>query len=193
MVQYFPKLKGRNIFLSPINETDSELYTKWMNDLHVTIALGNASLLFSLQKEKELLESLAREGYHFAIVKKDEERLLGNCSLFNISHIHNTADLGIFIGEEVDRSKGYGQEALTLLLSYGFKILNLNNIMLRLWSFNTRALKCYQKVGFRQCGIREQAYLVNGVYHDEIYMEILRNHFSSTILTDILPAEKVSK
>lgn len=184
---YYPKLSGRAVFLSPVNEADAGLYTRWMNDLTVTVPLGNASMLFSLPKEKEMLASMVKEGYHFAIVKKGEDRLLGNCSLFNINHIHNTADLGIFIGEEDDCGKGYGGEALELLLSYGFKILNLNNIMLKLWSFNRRALRCYEKAGFHKFGVRSRAYLVNGVYHDEIYMEILREAFHSTFLDDMLP------
>lgn len=183
-MRYFKKIEGDNVFLSPVNVDDFEVYTKWINDLTTSSCLGNSSVIYSLVSEKELLDGMVKNGYNFAIVLKEGEKLLGNASISNIKQIHRTAEVGLFIGDEENRGKGYGTEALELLLCYGFKILNLNNIMLKVFSFNTRAIKSYQKVGFKQFGKRTNSYFLNGTYHDEIYMEILATHFDSKKLDE---------
>ncbi len=71
--------------------------------------------------------------------------MIGTISLENIDNINRTATLGIFIGDKNYRNKGYGTEAIKLLLEYGFRYMNLYNIKLDLMEFNIRALKCYEK------------------------------------------------
>ena len=44
-------------------------------------------------------------------------------------------------------------------------------------SFNERAIACYKKVGFKEIGRRRQGYFLNGKYHDEIFMDILKDEF----------------
>lgn len=188
-LRYFKKIEGDNVFLSPMNGDDFEVYTKWINDLTTSSCLGNSSVIYSLAKEKELLEGMVKNGHNFAIVLKEGEKLLGNASISNIKQIHRTAEVGLFIGDEENRGKGYGTEALELLLCYGFKILNLNNIMLKVFSFNTRAIKSYEKVGFKEFGKRTNSYFLNGTYHDEIYMEILATQFDSKKLDEKLPKD----
>ncbi len=184
-MKYFKKLIGDNIYLSPVNPEDLLLYTEWINNLKVTLPLGNATTNFSLLKEKEVLEEIARGDHNFAIVKLQDDKLLGNCSLFNVSLIHGTAELGIFIGDEKSRGKGYGKETLYILLEYGFKFLNLNNIMLRVFSFNSNAFELYKKVGFKQFGIRKESFQFNSQYYDDIYMEILKKDFETSIIKNI--------
>ncbi len=94
-----------------------------------------------MEKEKELLEKLSKEGNNFAIVDIEGDRLIGNCSLMDINHINRTAELGIFIRDKDYWSKGFGREAINLLLDYGFNLLNLNNILLKVYSFNKKGNK----------------------------------------------------
>jgi RimJ/RimL family protein N-acetyltransferase len=91
-----------------------------------------------------------------------------------VDQIRQCAEVGLLIGEEENRSKGYGEEVLKLLLDYGFQYLNLNNVMLRVFSFNERAIQCYKKVGFKEMGRRRQSYYLKGKFHDEVYMDILK-------------------
>ena len=115
--------------------------------------------------------------YAFAIIKRDENTLLGNASIMDVNPVCRTGTLGIFIGEQKERNKGYGAEALKLLLDYGFNILNLNNINLAVFSFNKNAIACYKKIGFKEYGVRHECYFLNGKYYDEILMEILRKDY----------------
>lgn len=188
MSKYFKKFEGKNLFLSPVNTEDYITYTSWMNDLKVTVGLGNTTMNVSTLSEKEFIEKLAKDGHNFAIVHKQPENLIGNCSIFNINNMHGTAEVGLFIGDEQYRSKGYGQEALELLLCYGFKILNLNNIMLRVFSFNEMAIKSYKNAGFKEFGRRTHAFKINGKRFDEVYMEIMAQSFNSECLSDRLPS-----
>jgi RimJ/RimL family protein N-acetyltransferase len=99
----------------------------------------------------------------------------------NIDHINKTATLGIMIGKNDEREKGYGTEAIKLLLDYAFNHLNLNNIMLELLDTNERAKKCYLKCGFKELGVRKQSHYLEGIYHDSIYMQILKEDFKRKI------------
>jgi RimJ/RimL family protein N-acetyltransferase len=187
-MRYFKKLTGNRVYLSPVNPDDLEIYTKWINNLSTTIYLGNSSSVVSLAGEEEILDNMVKGGHNFAIILEEGDKLLGNCYMFDIKPIHRTAEVGLFIGDEENRGKGYGGEALELLLCYGFKILNLNNIMLRVYTFNTRAIKSYEKVGFKRFGQRTESYYMNGRYFDEILMEILAGDFRSGYLdADLSP------
>lgn len=173
-MKYFKKIEGERIYLSPINLEDAEVYTKWMNDPSITNNTHASARLMNVEAEKEWIQSsLCNQDYQFAIVLKENDTLLGNCGIMNLNSIDQVATVGIFIGEEEYRSNGYGAEALRLLLSYGFDVLHLHNMDLKVFSFNTRAIRCYEKVGFREYGRRHESYYLNGSYHDQIMMEIL--------------------
>lgn len=75
------------------------------------------------------------------------------------------------------RNKGYGTEAIQLILDYGFNYLNLNNIKLDVLSFNERAIACYKKCGFKEYGRRRKSEFINGKYYDRISMDILKEEF----------------
>lgn len=177
-MKYYKKLIGDRIYLSPRNIEDAEKYVEWFCDFKTTDGLGSSSKLMTIEKEKEwLMNATKSNDFIFAIVDLNNDKLIGNCSIMNISQKDRIAEVGIFIGEENNRSNGYGAEALKLLLDYGFNYQNLNNIMLTVMSFNERAIKCYKKVGFKEFGRRRECYFLNGKYYDRIYMDILANEF----------------
>ena len=184
-MKYYRKLVGERLYLSPINLEDIDKYTEWINDLEVAINLGNAAAVFNQEKEKEMLEKLIEEGQHFAIIDKSLDELIGGCGLFDLDKIHKTAEFGVFIGNKDYWNKGYGTEAIKLLIDYGFNILNLHNISLSVYSFNKRAIRCYQKLGFNIIGNRREARELGGQKYDEIYMDILASEFEGNLLNQL--------
>ena len=102
---------------------------------------------------------------------------MGSIGLHNIDNINKSATLGIFIGDKSGRNKGYGKEAIRLILEYGFRYLNLNNIKLDLMEFNERALACYKKCGFKEYGRRRKCKFINRKYYDSIAMDTLAEEF----------------
>ena len=94
-----------------------------------------------------------------------------------VNAINQTATLGIFIGEVDYRNNGYGTEAIRLILEYGFHYMNLNNIQLKVFECNQRAMACYKKCGFKEMGRRRKEIFINGKFYDALYMDILREEF----------------
>jgi len=119
------------------------------------------------------LEHLATKGQNYAIVLNEGNEMIGNISLMEINNKNRTATVGLFIGEETRRGKGYGTQAIKLLLQYGYETLNINNFMLHVHGDNERAIACYKKVGFKEIGRRRQAVYKNGAYIDDVFMDIV--------------------
>ncbi len=184
---YYKKLVGEKVYLSPVNIEDVEKYTEWVNDLEVGIYVGFSASLISKEKEREFLERLSKEGHNFAIVDKACDQLIGNCGFLNMNSLNRTAEIGLFIGDKDYWSKGYGQDAIQLLLDYGFNLLNLNNIMLTVKDFNKRAIRCYEKCGFKVFGVRREACIFGEKRYGLVYMDILASEFRGKVLEDILP------
>lgn len=176
---YFKKIVGKRIFLSPVNPEDAETYAKWINDLEISIYLTSAAKIYSLQKERDILEHISKEGYCFAIIDSEKEKLIGNIGLEDVDLVDRKAVLGIFIGDKEYWNKGYGEEAIRLLLDFSFNLLNLNSIMLIVKGFNKRAIRCYEKCGFKLIGIRREATIIGPDKYDEYYMDILASEFRS--------------
>ena len=171
-MKYFKKIVGERLYLSPMSVEDAEAYVKWLNDRKVSDNLGSTASVCNIQGEEEYLKGKTSSNYDFAIVLNDDT-LIGNISIEDINFTSGRGTLGIFIGEEENRSKGYGTEAMKLILDYGFNILRLHNIDLKVYAFNERAIKAYEKVGFKEYGRRHECYFLDGKYHDELFMEII--------------------
>jgi len=180
-MKYLPKLKGELVFLSPICVDDAERYAAWLNDLATTRFLTLASAQVSVHGEREALAALSKS-HNYAIVERSTESLLGNCGLMDVDHLNRTAEVGIFIGDESSRGKGYGTEALGLLADYAFNVLNIQNLMLKTYAYNEAGLRCYRKSGFREVGRRRSSHFYGGAYHDEIFMDLLASDFGPSRL-----------
>ena len=183
-MKYFKKLVGDRIYLSPrsTDEEDIEKYTEWLNDFETTDYTGRSAGLLTIENERKYIEGKIDEPAAFAIVTLDEDKLIGTVALEDINNVNRTATLGIFIGDKEYRNKGYGTEAIKLILDYGFNYLNLGNIKLDLMAFNERALKCYQKCGFKEYGRRRKCKFINGKYYDSISMDILAEEFTESYI-----------
>ena len=177
---YYKKMVGERIYLSPMSSEDTEQFTTWMNDLETTLNLQSAPRLISREAEQEFLRKLSTEGFNFAIVRGEKDELMGSCGLLNVDQVQRSGELGIFIGEKKYRGLGYGTEAIRLVLDFGFNLLNLHSIYLRVRSFNEAGYRCYTKVGFREIGRRRECVRIGGRYFDEIYMDILDHEFQAS-------------
>ena len=177
-MSYYNKIDGEKIYLSPVNIDDASIYVKWLSNPKISDNLHSTKRVFNEVNEKEFLNNRLLKGdYIFSIISKSDDKVIGTTSLNDIDNIDGTATVGIFIGDEDNHDKGYGSDALRALLNYGFGVLNLNNIELKVFDFNERAINCYRKVGFKEYGRRHKAYYINNKYHDVIYMEILKDDF----------------
>jgi RimJ/RimL family protein N-acetyltransferase len=173
---YFKKLVGKKCYLSPVNENDAVKFTEWLKDLEITINLQLYNSVINVENERSFLNNLSKD-HNYSIIDFEKDELIGNCGFLDIDYLNQTAEIGLFIGNKNYWNKGFGSEALTLLLDYGFKALNLNNVMLKVYSFNKRAIKSYEKVGFKIIGKRREALRRGKETCEIIFMDILEKEF----------------
>ncbi len=186
MGRYFRKLVGERCYLSPIDPEDYLKYTEWLNDLEVMSGLSMVTGHVTASGERDVLGRMAVSGHHYAIVDLETDQLLGNCTLDRQDHVNGTAVIGIFIGDKRYWSRGYGSEALRLLLDYGFNVLNLHSVMLEVFAYNRRAIACYRKVGFREIGRWRESKLIGGRRYDRVLMDIVRSELGGTRLDGLV-------
>ena len=175
---YFKKLVGERCYLSPIDPDDAPACTAWLNDPEVAAGITFTRRIVNVAGERNALASLAGEPYHFAIVTLDGDELIGNCGIGDVSAVDRTGELGILIGDKRFWNRGFGADAVRLLLRFAFLTLNLNNVRLTAHSFNKRAIRCYEKCGFKQCGYWPDSWYHDGALHGTVMMYVLRAAFA---------------
>jgi len=185
---YYKRVKGEKCYLSPINPDDASRYTEWINDPELSVLLQIVVKPVSIAAEKEMAEKFARDPYQFSIVDLATDELIGGCGLKDVDLVNRTSLMGIFLGNKDYWGKGYGEEATRLLVDFAFSFVNLNSIMLEVFDYNKRAIRCYEKVGFKTVGRRRCSRLLGGKCHDEILMDILASEFQGTQLDKVLPS-----
>ncbi len=169
---------GDRIYLRPIEVSDEFLLRKWLNDPVVRQGLDHLPPT-NAAREQDWIESQATNTgeYHVGIVARAGDRLIGTVSLVDIDAISRSAELRIMIGDVDYHSRGFGTEAVKLIVRYGFEELNLNRISLGVFANNPKAIRCYQKAGFVQEGCFRQAVYRGGKYVDEYAYAILREEW----------------
>ncbi len=171
---------GERIFFRPIELEDEALLRRWINDPAVWRTLCIRPPVNAV-REREWIETLSKDPTQtvFGLVVKEDQRLIGTVGLVHIQAAERSADLGISIGEVAYWERGYGREAVELMVRYGFEELNLNRIGLQVYSDNWRAIRCYQKAGFVHEGCLTQAAYRNGRYQDVYLFAMLREQWES--------------
>ena len=168
-------IKGKDIFLSPIEPEDISKLLMWINDRE-TVHFNTYYLPVSKSEQKNWYANIIRSGdvKIFGIRKNTGKKLIGTCQLCNINMIDRNAELRIRIGEQNERGKSYGTQASGLLLDFGFNDLNLEKIYLHVFSVNKRAISSYKKLGFAEEGRMKRHAYINGKYLDIIIMSRFR-------------------
>lgn len=122
-----------------------------------------------------------RRSVGFTIYDRATSTPIGGLGLRDIDWITGCATLGIAIWHKSYWGKGYGTEAITLLLDYTFTSLGLHNILLETYAYNARSLASYRKVGFKEIGRRREAQRLGDKRYDVVIMDILRTEFHSPL------------
>lgn len=171
--------RGEKIFLRAFEKKDVELAHRLFNDVEVQSLLFNGPMLpLSFAEEEKIITGFMsgnpEQGWHFAI-ETLEGKFIGGCSYFELNRKNGTAFVSIAIANREFWGRGYGSDALKVMIKYLFHELNLRKISLRVFSFNERAIACYKKLNFQEEGrMKEQIYR-DGKYHDELYMSLFRS------------------
>lgn len=171
-------IAGERVLLRDFRHEDIPLIHGWVNDHDVTRFLLEGFPRTWKQTQRFVQAHMAGIdplNHALAVSRVGDHSSIGMGGCYNIDWGNRAAELGIVIGETGYLGKGYGTEAIELLLVYGFRELNLHRMFLRVFDFNQRAIRSYRKCGFIEEGRLREAFLRDGVYHDIILMSILED------------------
>lgn len=171
-------LTGKLVYLAPLRDEDMPLLLAWINDRDT--ALWNAPYHpVSEGDHRSWAEAVAAlpDTRFFVIRCVCDDHAIGSCQLHSIHPVHRTAELQIRIGEPADRGRGFGSEAVWLLLKFAFEDLNLRRVQLHVFASNAVAISVYEKAGFVREGSLRQAAHIGGKYVDVVVMGILREDY----------------
>jgi RimJ/RimL family protein N-acetyltransferase len=151
-------IAGPRVVLRPREVEEAEFYQAGISRPEIRAFLAVYGPI-TLCAERAWLEDASRpkDVFGFTIALREGGRPIGGCELRCGPSPHRTADLGIALFEEEFLGRGYGADAVKLLLEYGFDTLNLHRIELKVYANNPRAARCYEKCGFRREGSFREA------------------------------------
>jgi len=174
---------GKLVRIRGMEKPDLDNIMQWINNPEVTRYLLAFTVPMSRAMEEKWLEqaTVHTASDKFFALETLAGEYLGGCGFHRIDAVNRHAEIGIAIGKASYLGKGYGADAINVLLRLGFYSLNLNKIYLRVFSGNVRAIRCYEKCGFKEVGRQKQHRFVSGEWQDDVLMEVLRSEWEDNL------------
>lgn len=171
------KLKGKKVFLRALRKTDAERVFQLINDPKVVEYLVNFSLPVTLEKERRFTRETEQKWesgkeFRFAICEPKTKVVMGSCDLLEYHPIHKRAKVGIWIGKDYWGQR-FGEEAVQLILKFGFEKLKLNRIQYGYLKGNKRSERIAQKIGTYFEGIERNYSFKHGRFWNHVVTSIL--------------------
>lgn len=175
---------GERVAMGPLHTGLLPDIIRWEHDIDSMIIGGDELIVRTPERLKALftkiIEEEQKDRVFFAIYDRATMTPIGWCNVRDIDLFHEIAEMGISIGRPEFRGKGYGSEAVALLVDYAFTAFGLRNIMLDTTAYNERALRAYLKVGFREIGRRRGSHRIGNRRYDQVFMDCLASEFYAT-------------
>ncbi len=182
-------MENKNIFMGRLvrltaeePEVFTETFTRWDRDSEYRRLLDDEfARIWSPKKNmqwfQEELENPKEDMFFFQMRTLDGDRHIGFIGLFDFAWNHGEAMVGIGIGERPFWGKGYGTDAMQVILRYAFTELNLWRVSLDVFEYNPRAIRSYEKAGFVVEGRCRRYIQREGRRWDIIYMSLLKEEW----------------
>jgi RimJ/RimL family protein N-acetyltransferase len=175
-IETMETFEGNLVRLDPIDcDSESELINSWFEDGEFFRLLDERlTKIPTVDTTKKFIEKINNEGFIFGIRTRKELSLIGFVALGNINSSTREAWVGIAIGDRGYQGRGYGADAMNIIVRFAFLELNLNRISLDVFQYNNRGIRSYEKVGFKLEGRERESIYRDGKWWDTLYMGILR-------------------
>lgn len=172
-------LKGNNIYLRALEPEDLEFIYVIENDENIW-EVSNTQTPYSKFLIRQYLENAHQDIYEakqlrLAICKNDTTEAIGLIDLFDFDAKNKRAGIGIVIQNEIDRKNGFGKEALSLLIEYSFKQLQLHQLFANISVENIPSISLFTTFGFEKIGVKKDWNFSNNSYHDEALFQRISN------------------
>lgn len=150
-------------------------YYRWRNDPDIAQYDQSGFLRPLSYEEVEIWCERMISGLSFLVLC--DEKPLGIGAFMNVDTKNRHSDLALLIGEKSYWGQGLGQKIMEQLLDWGFEGMNLNRLYLQVFSYNTRAIALYEKMGFQREGTLRKTVYYKGEYHNTLCYGLLKEEY----------------
>lgn len=171
------------VYLAPLEDEHIDHYMSLSDDLDLIATMGwrpfgpNEKERFIQFSQVLTLPDLDSDKVKvFSIISVAGDKAIGYVSIKGICETEARAEVGIAIMEREYRGQGFGTEALRQAVDYAFNKLGLKLLGLTVFPSNQRAIRAYEKTGFRKTHVLKNSWLLpSGEYTDMWLMELSRD------------------
>ena len=167
-------LKGKHIYLRALEPEDLDFVFSIENDENFW-EVSNTQTPYSRFLIKQYLEHSHKDIYEVKqlrlVISSNDNKILGLIDIFDFDFKNSRAGIGILIKETIDRQKGFGNEALKLVIDYCDAYLGLHQLFCNISEDNSDSLKLFASQGFETIGLKKDWNNVNGSYKNEYLLQ----------------------
>ncbi|WP_204345467.1 GNAT family N-acetyltransferase [Psychroserpens algicola] len=168
-------LQGEHIYLRALEPEDLEFIHEIENNQDIW-EISNTITPYSKFLIKQYLDHAHKDIFEVKqlrlVICNYEDVPLGMIDLFDFDFKHRRAGVGVLIKDVENRQKGYGKEALELLINYCKMHLDLHQLYCNISEDNTMSLKLFKNHGFEIVGLKKDWNFVNGSFKNEYLLQI---------------------
>lgn len=170
-----PSIEGRRIVLRRHRMENLEQVVRWYQDPELARLTRYQLRPMTRDEVERFFHSrlVSPDSVAYAIHERGTDRFIGITTFSAVDGDNGSALFHITIGERDAWGRGFGTETTQLMLAHAFERLGLHRIGLSVFEFNERAIRSYEKAGFRVEGRLREAILRDGRYWDEVQMGAL--------------------
>ena len=170
-------IRGKRIILREQREEDAPYFAYWFNQPQIMFQCGFEKATNEEEIKTYINNNHKSEDSDWYTITDLDGNIIGETGLLRMFPAWHCTDFTIIIPDPEMQHKGYGTEAIRIMLDMAFHQYDMNRVAIGVVGQNSNALAFYNKIGFRQEGIQEQGYYYNNEYSDFIMMRILRSEW----------------
>ena len=168
------EIRGEKVILREQREEDAKFFAYWFSQPQIMFQCGFTEPIDEEEAKRMISVSHRTGDSVWYTITDPDGNIIGETGLLRMWPAWHCTDLSIIIPDPETQHRGYGSEAIRIMLDMAFDKYDMNRVAIGVVGLNTSALTFYNRIGFRQEGIQEQGYYYNHEYSDFIMMRILR-------------------
>jgi len=170
-------LKGEHIYLRALEPEDLEFIYEIENNEDIW-EISNTQTPYSKYLIKQYLENAHKDIFEVKqlrlVISSYTNEALGMIDLFDFDFKNSRAGIGVLVKDSINRKKGFGKEALQLLINYSFKHLNLHQLYCNISEDNQASIKLFTSQGFNEIGLKKDWNFTNGNFKNEYLFQLIK-------------------
>ncbi len=171
-------LEGKLVQLRAPETDDLEVLYKWENNTDIW-QVSNTIAPFSKVVLNKYIETAHQDIYETRQLRfmidtlDDDTKTVGTIDLFDFDPYHLRAGIGVLIGDEPSRGKGYAQDALKTIVSYSFTVLKLHQLYCHIDPANEASINLFKNMGFRIVGEKQDWIWTRSGWTNEYILQLI--------------------